>query len=54
MWLQKTLIPPKENDLNKISECFKRLQVAFMPSEKLEHLLTAVTLIHSSVKCNSF
>lgn len=43
-------MPPNENDLKKISECFKRLQDAFLPLEKLEHLLSAIALIFNAVR----
>ncbi|VVC35873.1 Hypothetical protein CINCED_3A000453 [Cinara cedri] len=48
--VRENLIPPSENDLKKISECFKRLQDAFLPLEKLEHLLSAIALIFNAVK----
>ncbi|XP_025207170.1 protein sprint isoform X3 [Melanaphis sacchari] len=48
--VRENLIPPNENDLKKISECFKRLQDAFLPLEKLEHLLSAIALIFNAVK----
>lgn len=43
-------MPPNENDLKKISDCFKRLQEAFLPLEKLEHLLSAIALIFNAVR----
>ncbi|XP_050442799.1 protein sprint isoform X2 [Adelges cooleyi] len=48
--VRENLNPPNENDLQKISECFKRLQQAFLPLEKLEHLLSAMALIFNAVK----
>ncbi|XP_025413709.1 protein sprint isoform X4 [Sipha flava] len=48
--VRENLVPPNDNDLKKISECFKRLQDAFLPLEKLEHLLSAIALIFNAVK----
>ncbi|XP_050547742.1 protein sprint isoform X3 [Daktulosphaira vitifoliae] len=48
--VRENLNPPCESDLQKISECFKRLQNAFLPLEKLEHLLSAMALIFNAIK----
>ncbi|XP_020284481.1 protein sprint isoform X3 [Pseudomyrmex gracilis] len=44
------IIPPSEENLERILKCIGRLQRADSPLEKLEHLLAAISAIFNSVK----
>lgn len=51
---QTKIIPPSEENLERILKCIGRLQRADSPLEKLEHLLAAISAIFNSVSvfCN--
>lgn len=48
--VRSKIIPPSEENLERILKCIERLQRADSPLEKLEHLLTAISAIFNSVK----
>ncbi|XP_070169330.1 protein sprint isoform X4 [Polyergus mexicanus] len=48
--VRSKIIPPSEENLERILKCIERLQKADSPLEKLEHLLTAISAIFNSVK----
>ncbi|XP_011684298.1 PREDICTED: protein sprint-like [Wasmannia auropunctata] len=48
--VQSKIIPPSEENLERILKCIERLQRVDSPLEKLEHLLAAISTIFNSVK----
>ncbi|KYN06439.1 Protein sprint [Cyphomyrmex costatus] len=44
------IVPPSEENLERILKCVERLQKADSPLDKLEHLLAAISAIFNSVK----
>ncbi|XP_018406919.1 PREDICTED: protein sprint [Cyphomyrmex costatus] len=48
--VQSKIVPPSEENLERILKCVERLQKADSPLDKLEHLLAAISAIFNSVK----